>query len=64
MNTILEIMLGIDLGNFDKQQLEVFIINSGDFNKDKKYELFFYRNHDMIEELKDKIKLTFAKKSN
>ena len=64
LNTILEIMLGIDLGNFDKQQLEVFIINSGDFNKDKKYELFFYRNNDMIEELKDKIKLTFAKKSN
>ena len=64
LNTILEIMLGIDLGNFDKQQLEVFIINSGDFNKDKKYELFFYRNNDMIEELKDKIKLTLANKSN
>ena len=64
LNTILELMLSIDLGKFDKQQLEVFAINSADFNKDKKYELFFYRNNDMIAELKDKIKLTFTNKNS
>ena len=63
LNTILEILLGIDLGQFDKKQLDVFVINSAEFNKDKKYELFFYRNNDMITELKDKIKLTFANKN-
>lgn len=40
------------------------MINSQEFNKDKKYELFFYRNNDMIAELKDKIKLTFANKKD
>ena len=64
LNTILEILLGIDLGQFDKKNLEVFVINSAEFNKDKKYELFFYRNNDMITELKDKIKLTLNNKSN
>ena len=64
LNTILEILLGIDLANFDKKQLDVFVINSADFNKDKKYELFFYRNNDMINELKDKIRLTLNNKSN
>ena len=64
LNTILEILLGIDLGQFDKKHLEVFVINSAEFNKDKKYELFFYRNNDMITELKDKIKLTLNNKSN
>ena len=64
LNTILEILLGIDLGQFDKKQLDVFVINSAEFNKDKKYELFFYRNNDMINELKDKIRLTLNNKSN
>jgi len=64
LNTILDIMIGIDLGNFDKKYLELFMINSQEFNKDKKYELFFYRNNDMIAELKDKIKLTFANKND
>ena len=63
-STILEILLRIDLSKFDQKQLEIFAINSRDFNKDKKYELLFSRNNDMIEELKDKIKLTFAKKNN
>ena len=63
LNTILEIMVTIDLSIFDKNKLELFVTNSGDFNKDKKHELFFYRNSDMIEELKDKIKLTFANKN-
>jgi hypothetical protein len=64
LNTILDILLTIDLGNFDKNQLDVFVINSAEFNKDKKYELFFYRNNDMINELKDKIRLTLNNKSN
>ena len=64
LNTVLEILLGIDLGQFDKKNLEVFVINSAEFNRDKKYELFFYRNNDMINELKDKIKLTLNNKSN
>ena len=63
-STILEILLRIDLSKFDQKQLEIFIINSRDFNKDKKYELLFSRNNDMIEELKDKVKLTFANKNN
>ena len=63
-STILEILLRIDLIKFDQKQLEIFAINSRDFNKDKKYELLFSRNNDMIEELQDKIKLTFAKKNN
>ena len=63
LNTVLEIMVTIDLSIFDKNKLELFVINSGDFNKDKKHELFFYRNSDMIDELKDKIKLTFANKN-
>ena len=63
-STILEILLRIDLSKFDQKQLEIFAINSRDFNKDKKYELLFSRNNDMIEELQDKIKLTFAKKNN
>ena len=58
LNTILEIMIGLDFGNFDKKQINIFIINSAEFNKDKKYELFFYRNNDMLDELKDKIRLT------
>ena len=58
LNTILEIMIGLDFGNFDKKQINIFIINSVEFNKDKKYELFFYRNNDMLDELKDKIRLT------
>jgi hypothetical protein len=61
---ILEILLRIDLSKFDQKQLEIFVINSRDFNKDKKYELLFSRNNDMIEELKDKVKLTFANKNN
>ena len=64
LNTVLEILLGIDLGQFDKKQLDIFVINSAEFNKDKKYELFFYRNNDMINELKDKIRLTLNNKSN
>ena len=64
LNTVLEILLGIDLGQFDKKQLDIFVINSAEFNKDKKYELFFYRNNDMITELKDKIRLTLNNKSN
>ena len=63
MNTILEIMLTIDISIFDKDKMKLFVIHSGDFNKDKKHELFFYRNNDMINELKDKIKLTFANKN-
>ena len=63
-STILEILLRIDLSKFDQKQLEIFVINSRDFNKDKKYELFFIKNNDMIEELKDKVKLTFANKNN
>ena len=63
-STILEILLRIDLSKFDQKQLEIFVINSRDFNKDKKYELLFSRNNDMIEELKDKVKLTFANKHN
>ena len=63
LNTILEIMLTIDISMFDKNKMELFVIHSGDFNKDKKHELFFYRNNDMINELKDKIKLTFANKN-
>ncbi len=63
-STIVEILLRIDLSKFDQKQLEIFIINSRDFNKDKKYELLFSRNNDMIEELKDKVKLTFANKNN
>ena len=63
LNTVLEIMVTIDLSIFDKNKLELFVTNSGDFNKDKKHELFFYRNSDMIDELKDKIKLTFANKN-
>ena len=56
-------MLAIDISIFDKNKMELFVIHSGDFNKDKKHELFFYRNNDMITELKDKIKLTFANKN-
>ena len=52
-STILEILLRIDLSKFDQKQLEIFVINSRDFNKDKKYELLFSRNNDMIEELKE-----------
>ena len=63
LNTLLEIMLTIDISIFDKNKMELFVIHSGDFNKDKKHELFFYRNNDMITELKDKIKLTFANKN-
>lgn len=63
-STILEILLRIDLSKFDQKLLEIFVINSRDFNKDKKYELLFSRNNDMIEELKDKVKLTFANKNN
>ena len=63
LNTILEIMLTIDISMFDKNKMELFVLHSGDFNKDKKHELFFYRNNDMITELKDKIKLTFANKN-
>ena len=63
LNTILEIMLTIDISIFDKNKMELFVLHSGDFNKDKKHELFFYRNNDMINELKDKIKLTFANKN-
>ena len=64
LNTILEIMLGLDFEKFDKKQINIFIINSAEFNKDKKYELFFYRNNDMLDELKDKIRLTLNNKSN
>ena len=63
LNTILEIMLTIDISMFDKNKMELFVLHSGDFNKDKKHELFFYRNNDMINELRDKIKLTFANKN-
>ena len=64
LNTILEIMLGLDFEKFDKKHINIFIINSAEFNKDKKYELFFYRNNDMLDELKDKIRLTLNNKSN
>ena len=57
-------MLGLDFEKFDKKQINIFIINSAEFNKDKKYELFFYRNNDMLDELKDKIRLTLNNKSN
>ena len=64
LNTILEFMISIDLSKYDKNKLNIFVINSNEFNKNNKFELLFYKNNDMIEELKDKIRLTVEKKDN
>ena len=64
LNTILESMISIDLSKYDKNKLNIFVINSNEFNKNNKFELLFYKNNDMIEELKDKIRLTVEKKDN
>ena len=64
LNTILESMISIDLSKYDKNKLNILVINSNEFNKNNKFELLFYKNNDMIEELKDKIRLTVEKKDN
>ena len=64
LNTVLENMIRVSLRDLEQEQLDTFIKNSEDFNKDKKYELLFYKNNDLIVELKEKIRLTFINKNN
>ena len=62
LNTILENMIRVSLRELEKEQLDNFLNNSENFNKDKKYELLFYKNNDLIKELKEKVRLTFINK--
>ena len=64
LNTILENMIRVSLRELEKEQLDNFLNNSENFNKDKKYELLFYKNNDLIEELKEKLRLTFINKND
>ena len=63
LNTILENMIRVSLRELEKEQLDNFLNNSENFNKDKKYELLFYKNNDLIRELKEKVRLTFINKN-
>ena len=64
LNTVLENMIGVSLKELNKEEIDLFLQNSEDFNKDKKYELLFYKNNDLIAELKEKVRLTFLNKNN
>ena len=64
LNTVLVNMIGISLNELDKEQLDIFLKNSESFNKDKKFELLFYKNNELIEEVKEKLKLTLLNKNN
>jgi hypothetical protein len=48
----------------EKENLENFLKNTENFNKEKKYELLFYKNNDLIGEIKEKVRLTFLNKNN
>ena len=64
LNTILENMIRVSLREMEKDNLENFLKNSENFNKEKKYELLFYKNNDLIGEIKEKVRLTFINKNN
>ena len=64
LNTVLVNMIGISLNELDKEKLDIFLKNSESFNKDKKFELLFYKNNELIEEVKEKLKLTLLNKNN
>ena len=64
LNTVLENMIRASLRDLEKGQLDTFLNNTENFNKDKKYELLFYKNNDLIEELKEKVRLTFINKND
>lgn len=64
LNTVLETMIGVSLKELNKDQLDNFLVNSAKFNEDKKYELLFYKNNDLIKELKEKARLTFSNNNN
>ena len=57
-------MIGVSLRELNKEELDIFLENSENFNKDKKYELLFYKNNDLIKELKEKVRLSFLNKNN
>lgn len=64
LNSILENMIEVSLKDLNKESIELFLQNSENFNKNKKYELLFYKNNDLIKELKEKVRLTFINKNN
>lgn len=64
LNTLLENMLGVSLDEMDKNNLNTFLKNSEAFNRDKKHELLYYKNNEMIQELKEKIKIYNLNKNN
>ena len=64
LNTVLETMIGVSLRELQKEQMDNFLDNSEKFNQDKKYELLFYKNNDLIKELKEKVRLTFLNNNN
>ena len=64
LNTILENMIRVSFREMEKENLEIFLKNSENFNKEKKYELLFYKNNDLIGEIKEKVRLTFLNKNN
>ena len=64
LNTILENMIRVSLREMEKENLENFLNNSKNFNKEKKYELLFYKNNDLIGEIEEKVRLTFLNKNN
>ena len=57
-------MLGVSLDEMDKNNLNTFLKNSEAFNRDKKHELLYYKNNEMIQELKEKIKIYNLNKNN
>ena len=63
LNTILVNMIGISLDELDKDQIDNFLKNSENFNKDKKFELLYYKNNELIGELKGKIQLAALNKN-
>ncbi len=64
LNSVLDNMIGVSLRELNKEELDIFLENSENFNKDKKYELLFYKNNDLIKELKEKVRLSFLNKNN
>ena len=64
LNSLLEQMIKTSLNDIDTQELNLFLKNTEKFNKDKKYELLFYKNDDMIQKLKVKVKLIENNKNN
>ena len=63
LNTVLVNMIGISLDEIDKEQIDNFLQNSENFNKDKKFELLFYKNNELIGEIKGKVQLASLNKN-